>query len=65
MAREMWWWRVETNLGTRDSIAPTRGKAIRNAKYRLVMAGKDYRRPTPRDLAAMRDVQVKSVRCVR
>ena len=61
MAREMWWWTVRTDCGTRRTLAVSRAKAARNAKYRLVMDDRSYDRPTPRDFAEMRDIQVISV----
>ena len=60
MAREMWWWTVVTDCGTRRTLAVSRAKAARNVKYRLVMDDRSYARPRPRDFAEMRDIQVIS-----
>ena len=61
MARDKWWWTVVTDCGTRRTLAVSRAKAARNVKYRLVMDDRSYDRPTPRDFAEMRDIQVISV----
>lgn len=61
MAREMWWWTVVTDCGTRRTLAVSRGKAIRNVKYRLVMDDRSYDRPRPRDFAEMSDIEVIKV----
>ncbi len=61
MAREMWWWTVVTDCGTRRTLAVSRGKAIRNVKYRLVMDDRSYDRPRSRDFAEMRDIEVIKV----
>ena len=60
MAREMWWWTVVTDCGTRRTLAVSRAKAARNVKYRLVMDDRSYDRPKPQDFAEMRDIQVIS-----
>ena len=60
MKREMFWWTVVTDCGTRRTLAVSRAKAIRNVKYRLVMDDRNYGRPRPRDFAEMRDIQVIS-----
>ena len=61
MGREMYWWTVVTDCGTRRTLAVSRGKAIRNVKYRLVMDDRSYDRPRPRDFAEMRDIEVIKV----
>ena len=61
MERDKVWWTVVTDCGTRRSLAVSRAKAARNVKYRLVMDDRSYDRPTPRDFAEMRDIQVISV----
>ena len=58
MEREKCWWTVVTDCGTRRTLAVSRAKAIRNAKYRLVMDDRSYDRPRPRDFAEMRDIEV-------
>jgi len=55
------WWLVRTDCGSIRTRAVSRGKAIRNAKYRLVMGDGRHDRPTPRDLAEMRDIEVLEV----
>ena len=61
MEREKCWWTVVTNCGTRRTLAVSRGKAIRNVRYRLVMDDRSYDRPRPRDFAEMRDIAVIEV----
>ena len=61
MEREQMWWTVETDCGTRRTLAVSRAKAIRNVRYRLVMDDRSYDRPMPRDFAEMRDIEVISV----
>ena len=61
MEREKCWWTVVTDCGTRRTLAVSRGKAIRNVKYRLVMDDRSYDRPRPRDFAEMRDIEVIEV----
>ena len=61
MEREKVWWTVVTDCGTRRSLAVSRAKAARNVKYRLVMDDRSYDRPTPRDFAEMRDIEIISV----
>ena len=57
-------WRVVTDCGTIETTAASKYRAKRNAKYRLVMGRKPYlHRPTPGDLAEMRDIEV--LRCER
>lgn len=57
-------WRVVTDSGTIETTAASKYRAKRNAKYRLVMGQKPYLyRPTPGDLAEMRDIEV--LRCER
>jgi len=62
MAKELYWWTVATDCGTRRTLAPTRAKAVRNTRFRVVMDGRSYSRPKPRDFAAMRDLSIISVR---
>ena len=61
MGRDKVWWTVVTDCGTRRTLAVSQAKAARNVKYRLVMDDRSYDRPTPRDFAEMRDIQVISV----
>ena len=61
MEREKTWWTVKTDCGTRRTLAVSRAKAARNVKYRLVMDDRAYDRPTPRDFAEMRDIEIISV----
>ena len=61
MEREKCWWTVVTDCGTRRSFAVSRAKAARNVKYRLVMDGSGRDRPTPKDLAEMRDIEILEV----
>ena len=61
MERDKCWWTVRTDCGTRRTFAVSRAKAARNVKYRLVMDDRSYDRPTPRDFAEMRDIEVISV----
>lgn len=57
-------WRVVTDSGTIETAAASKYRAKRNAKYRLVMGRRPYLyRPTPGDLAEMRDIEV--LRCER
>ena len=57
-------WRVVTDCGTVETTAASKYRAKRNAKYRLVMGRKPYlARPTPGDLAEMRDIGI--LRCER
>ena len=57
-------WRVVTDSGTIETSAASKYRAKRNAKYRLVMGRKPYlARPTPGDLAEMRDIGI--LRCER
>lgn len=57
-------WRVVTDCGTVETTAASKYRAKRNAKYRLVMGQRPYLdRPTPGDLAEMRDIEV--LRCER
>ena len=60
-ALEKRWWIVKTDCGTIRTRAVSRGKAIRNAKFRLVMGDGCHDRPTPRDLAEMRDIEILEV----
>ena len=62
MERDKCWWTVKTDCGTRRTFAVSRAKAARNVKYRLVMDDRSYNRPTPSDLAEMRDIEVIEVR---
>ena len=55
------WWIVRTDCGSVRTLAVSEGKARRNAKYRLVMEDRSYDRPTPGDLAEMRDIVVLEV----
>ena len=61
MEREKAWWTVKTDCGTRRTLAVSRAKAARNVKYRLVMDDRAYDRPTPRDFAEMRDIEILEV----
>ena len=61
MGRDKVWWTVVTDCGTRRTLAVSRAKAARNVKYRLVMDDRSYDRPTPRDFAEMRDIEVIKV----
>ena len=61
-APEKRWWTVRTDCGTIRTLAVSEGKARRNAKYRLVMEDRSYNRPTPQDLAEMRDIVVLEVK---
>ncbi len=57
-------WRVVTDCGTIETTAASKYRAKRNAKFRLVMGQKPYLgRPTPGDLAEMRDICI--LRCER
>ena len=62
MEREKRWWTVKTDCGTRRTLAVSQAKAERNVRYRLVMDDRSYNRPTPSDLAEMRDIEVIEVR---
>ena len=55
------WWTVRTDCGSIRTRAVSSGKAARNAKYRIVMGDGCRDRPTPRDLAEMRDIEVLEV----
>ena len=56
-------WRVVTDCGTIETTAASKYRAKCNAKYRLVMGRRMYSRPTPGDLAEMRDIGI--LRCER
>lgn len=56
-------WRIETSMGTVETAATSARKAKRNARFRLIMSDREYKRPRPSDLAAMRDIEI--VRCVQ
>lgn len=58
MQREKIWWTVVTDCGTRPTWAATRGRAIRNVRFRLVMDRRSYDRPRPQDFAEMREIEV-------
>ena len=58
MEREKVWWTVKTDCGTRRTFAVSKAKAVRNVRFRLVMDDRAYDRPTPRDFAEMRDIEV-------
>ena len=58
MQREKIWWTVVTDCGTRRTRAVSRAKAIRNVRFRLVMDGRSYGAPRPRDFALMRDIRI-------
>ena len=60
-AREKRWWIVRTDCGSIRTRAVSEGKAKRNAKYRLVMGDGCHDRPTPGQLAEMRDIEVLEV----
>lgn len=55
------WFTVRTDCGSIRTRAVSEGKARRNAKYRIVMGDGCHDRPTPRDLAEMRDIEVLEV----
>lgn len=55
------WFTVRTDCGSIRTRAVSAGKARRNAKYRIVMGDGCHDRPTPRDLAEMRDIEVLEV----
>ena len=57
-AQQKRWYIVRTDCGSIRTRAGSRGRAIRNAKYRLVMGDGRCDRPTPRDLGEMRDIEV-------
>ena len=61
-AQQKRWFIVRTDCGSIRTRAVSAGKAARNAKYRLVMEGRIYDRPTPKDLAEMRDILVLEVK---
>lgn len=65
MDRRMYWYLIKTDCGTRKTLAVSEKKAIRNARYRLVMDDRCYRSPTPRDFAQMRDIEIISVERLR
>lgn len=52
---------VRTDCGSIRTRAVSGGKAIRNAKYRLVMGDGCHDRPNPGQLAEMRDIEVLEV----
>ena len=54
-------WIVATDLGTRPTWAVSRGRAIRNVRYRLVMDKRSYERPRPQDFAEMREIEILGV----
>ena len=60
MERKMFWYLITTNCGTRKTLAVSVKKAIRNVRYRLVMDQRGYSRPTPRDFAQMREIEILS-----
>lgn len=53
-------WQVATEFGVMQTFAPSAAKARRNIEYRCVMQDRPYTRPTPRDLALMRDLTIYS-----
>ena len=55
------WWIVRTDCGSIRTRAVSAGKAERNAKYRLVMGDNCRDRPTPKDLAEMKDIEILEV----
>lgn len=55
------WFIVRTDCGSIRTRAVSEGKAIRNAKYRLVMGDGRHDRPNPGQLAEMRDIEVLEV----
>lgn len=63
MVSQMQWWTVRTDCGTRRTLAPSKAKAIRNVRYRIVMDDRIYSRPMPMDFAAMRDIEVLEAKC--
>lgn len=60
MDRNKFWYVITTDCGTRKTLAVSVKKAIRNVRYRLVMDQRGYSRPTPRDFAQMRDIEILS-----
>lgn len=53
-----WNWRVETEDGIIETRAETQAKAERNARWRVVMGGRNTNYPTVRDKIAMRDLVI-------
>ena len=60
MDRNMFWYVITTDCGTRKTLAVSVKKAIRNVRYRLVMDQRGYSRPKPRDFAQMREIEILS-----
>ena len=65
MERDKYWYIVRTDCGTRKTLAVSMKKAERNVRYRLVMDSRSYSRPTPKDFAQMRDIEIISVERLR
>ena len=65
MDREMYWYIVRTDCGTRKTLAVSMKKAVRNVRYRLVMDDRSYDRPRPEDFARMRDIEIISIERLR
>ncbi|MBP3405211.1 MAG: hypothetical protein J6N18_03855 [Kiritimatiellae bacterium] len=65
MDREMYWYIVRTDCGTRKTLAVSMKKAVRNVRYRLVMDDRSYDRPRPKDFAQMRDIEIISIERLR
>lgn len=65
MDRIMHWYIVKTDCGSRKTLAVSMKKAVRNVRYRLVMDSRSYSRPTPKDFAQMRDIEIISVERLR
>ena len=61
-AQQKRWFTVRTDCGSIRTRAVSAGKAARNAKYRIVMGDGCRDRPTPKDLAEMRDIVVLEVK---
>ena len=61
MTQEKVWWIVRTDCGSIRTKAVSEGKARRNARYRLVMGDNCRDRPTPKELAEMRDIEILEV----
>ena len=61
-AQQKRWYIVRTDCGSIRTRAVSEGKAIRNAKYRLVMGDGCHDRPDPGQLAEMRDIEVLEVK---
>lgn len=61
----MFWYIVRTDCGTRKTLAVSAKKAERNVRYRLVMDSRSYSRPTPKDFAQMRDIEIISIERLR